>query len=285
MRRRHHFNMAKTLFAVCCVGALLASCAPSSHRVRSIHHTAQQTSLNQTPQAPNTNQTVPDSNPNGLANLNYVPGHSAIVQVNGGHSTLNINDWKHNHVAYQQLDSLNRTSGTTTAYLEKRNVANDSLRVRQTVVPTGWHQKRNGQGEMILNRGHIIAYSLSKGIGISGSYNPLQRSGDQNNPRNLFTQTAFCNQELQTIYEQQVRQALRKGAKVIYQVQPIFQGNDLMAKGVHLQAVGSNGLNFNVYLFNVQPGFRFNYANGTSVVDQNMQVPTPPNAPHFHDQH
>lgn len=285
MRKRHHFKIAKTMFAVCCVGALLASCTPGNRRVQSTHHAAQQTSLNQTPQTPNTNQTTPDNNPNSLANLNYVSGHSAIVQVNGGHSTLNINDWKQNHVVYQQLDSLNRTSGTTTAYLEKRNVANDSLRVRQTVVPTGWHQKRNSQGEMILNRGHIIAYSLSKGISISGSYNPLQRSGDQNNPRNLFTQTAFCNQELQTIYEQQVRQALRQGAKVIYQVQPIFQGNDLMAKGVHLQAVGSNGLNFNVYLFNVQPGFRFNYADGTSVIDQNMQVPTPSNAPRFHDQH
>lgn len=48
-------------------------------------------------------------------------------------------------------------------------------------------------------------------------------------------------------------------------------------------AVGSNGLNFNVYCFNVQPNYQFNYANGTSAVNINIQVPTPPNAPHFNN--
>lgn len=218
-----------------------------------------------------------------LAGLNYRSGTSPIVQVNGGKSTLSLNDWHSNHVEYSHLDQLNRTTAPATAMLMPRNVANDQLRERQTVNPTGWHQKFNRHHTAILNRGHIIAYSLSKGIATTGQYDPAQQSGDQNNPRNLFTQTAFCNQKLQTIYEGKVRHALQEGARVIYRVQPIFQGDDLMAKGVWMQAVGSNGLNFNVYLYNVQPGYRFNYRDGTSTSDLAMTVPTPPGAPHHYD--
>lgn len=223
-------------------------------------------------------QVVNDSN---LANLNYQSGQSAVVTINHNQPTLNMNDWQTNRVKYQPLDNLNRTSAMTVAYLQPNNVANDNLRVRQTVIPTGWHQKFNAQHQPILNRGHIIAYSLSKGISLAGNYDPSKPSGDQNNPKNLFTQTAFCNQELQTIYESKVRHALEAGAKVVYAVQPIFRGNELMARGVHLQALASNGMHFNVYLFNVQPGYQFNYLTGTSIIDPTMKVPTPLGAPHF----
>lgn len=218
-----------------------------------------------------------------LASLNYQPGSSAVIAVNHNKSTLNSTDWKENKVIYSNLDSLNRTSQANTAFLESRNTANDSLRVRQYVQPTGWHQKFS-HGEAILNRGHLIAYSLSKGIAYTGSYNPGLKSGDQNNPKNLFTQTAFSNQEIQTIYESQVRNALKQGKKVIYQAQAVFNGNDLMAKGVELQAISTDGsLNFNVFIFNVQPGFQFNYADGTSHVDRSITVPTQAGAPHFYN--
>ncbi|WP_239984742.1 DNA/RNA non-specific endonuclease [Sporolactobacillus pectinivorans] len=218
-----------------------------------------------------------------LASLNYQPGSSAVIAVNHNKSTLNSRDWKENKVIYSNIDDLNRTSHPNTAYLESRNMANDSLRVRQYVQPTGWHQKFSN-GKAILNRGHLIAYSLSKGIAYTGSYNPSLKSGDQNNPKNLFTQTAFSNQEIQTIYESQVRNALKQGKKVIYQAQAIFNGNDLMAKGVELQAISTDGsLNFNVFIFNVQPGFQFNYADGTSHMDRSITVPTPAGAPHFYD--
>lgn len=277
--------------------ALLALSLGGCHATSTSNNNASQTSQSNPPtsqsQAP-TSQKQNLKNPfanqyqqtyHQLAQQNYQSGANPIVQVNQGKSTLNIKDWQSNHVKYSQLDRLNRPSNPATAYLESRNVANDQLRTQQTVKPTGWHQKKNAQGQMIINRGHIIAYSLSKGITLNGNYDPQQQSGDQNNLRNLFTQTAFCNQELQTIYESKVRDALKQGAKVIYQVVPIFQGNDLMAKGVWLQAVGTNGLNFNVYLYNVQPGFKFNYQTGQSQVDPAMQVPTPPNAPHFNDNH
>lgn len=217
-----------------------------------------------------------------LAQKEYQSGSSAIVQVNNGKSTLNPDSWQENKVIYSNLDSLNRTSSPNTAFLEARNKANESLRIRQTVAPTGWHSNRGGN--QLYNRGHMIAYSVSAGIDQNGAYNPNNTSGDQNNPKNLFTQSAFSNQELQTIYESQVRHAIEANKKVIYQVTPIFRGNELMARGVNLQAVSTDGsLNFNVYIFNVQPGIKFNYADGSNQVDTGMQVPTPPNTPIFNN--
>ncbi|MBW1606433.1 DNA/RNA non-specific endonuclease [Lactobacillus sp. Sy-1] len=218
-----------------------------------------------------------------LAAKNYHSGQAAYINVNGGNSTLKASDWTSNHIKYADLDGLNRTAAANTAYLESRNVANDSLRTTQTVYPTGWHQKFINH-TAIINRGHMIAYSLSKGISVDGTYNPSDQSGDQNNPKNLFTQTAFSNQRVQTIYETKVRDALRDGERVIYQVQPIFRGSELMARGVHLQALSTNGeLNFNVYLFNVQPGVVFDYSSGRSKIDHSMTVPTPAGAPTFYD--
>lgn len=260
------------------LGITLGGCANHEKQAPKSNSTSPKTEQTTTnSQSKNTTQTT------DLQNLTYKSGQNPIVEINNNHATLNINQWRQNKVEYQNLDHRNRTSAAVTAYLEPRNVANDSLRTRQTWKPTGWHQKFDKHHNAILNRGHIIAYSLSKGIDQQGQYDPSQQSGDQNNPKNLFTQTQFCNQELQTIYETKVRNALKQGQKVIYQVQPIFKNDDLMASGVHMQAIGSDGLNFNVYLYNVQPGYKFDYQTGTSIVDKLMQVPTPPDAPQFNN--
>lgn len=207
-----------------------------------------------------------------LASLDFKSGDNPVVVVNHNKADLKASDWKTNKVDYQDLDNLNRTSGTNTGYLEKRNIADGSLRVRQYVQPTGWHQKFVDD-DPIINRGHLMAYSISKGISTSGKYNPNDQSGDQNNPKNLFTQTAYSNQDLQTKYEQKVRNALYNNKKVIYAAQPLFRGNELMARGVHLQALSTDGsLNFNVYLFNVQPKVKFDYATGRSTIDRSMKV-------------
>lgn len=207
-----------------------------------------------------------------LANLDFKSGDKAYVYVNNNKSTLIKNAWKVNKVIYSNLDNLNRTSHSNTAFLEPRNVANDSLRVRQFINPTAWHSNREN-GTQIYNRGHLIAYSVSAGIDQDGNYNLNNQSGDQNNPKNLFTQTAFSNQKIQTIFEGKVRNALKQGNKIIFQATPIFRGNELMARGINLQAISlNNNLNFNVYLFNVQPDYVFDYNNGRAKIDRNMVV-------------
>ena len=226
------------------------------------------------------NATTADTNYGGLssadyqklANLDFKSGDKAYVYVNNNKSTLIKNAWKVNKVIYSNLDNLNRTSHSNTAFLDLRNVANDSLRVRQFINPTAWHSNREN-GTQIYNRGHLIAYSVSAGIDQDGNYNPDNQSGDQNNPKNLFTQTAFSNQKIQTIFEGKVRNALKQGNKVIFQATPIFRGNELMARGINLQAISlNNNLDFNVYIYNVQPDYVFDYNNGRAKIDRNMVV-------------
>lgn len=226
------------------------------------------------------NATTADTNYGGLssadyqklANLDFKSGDKAYVYVNNNKSTLIKNAWKVNKVIYSNLDNLNRTSHSNTAFLEPRNVANDSLRVRQFINPTAWHSNREN-GTQIYNRGHLIAYSVSAGIDQDGNYNPNNQSGDQNNPKNLFTQTAFSNQKIQTMFEGKVRNALKQGNKVIFQATPIFRGNELMARGINLHAISlNNNLDFNVYIYNVQPDYVFDYNNGRAKIDRDMVV-------------
>lgn len=209
-----------------------------------------------------------------LAQLDYHPGQYPIIQVNNGHSTLNPKSWKTNHVDYQQLDNLQRTSFSNTAFLQQRNHANTNLRIQQTVSPAGWQPNRDGM--LIYNRGHLIAYSLTGGLNkLTGKYQ-ASAVGDQDNPRNLFTETDFTNQMLQTIYETEVRHSIEHGKHVIYQATPIFRGNENVARGINLQAISTDGtLNFNVYLFNVEPGIGINYQNGATTLNNQQRIPVP----------
>lgn len=207
-----------------------------------------------------------------LESLDFISGNQAIIELNNNHANLNPNDWQEHKIVYKRIDQFNRATGAKTAFLSKSNI--DSLskgRVKQYINPSGWHP--NLPDQQIYNRGHFIAYSLSKGIDKMGKYSPNLQRGDQNNRKNLFTQTDFSNKALQTIFEDKVRTALMQDKKVIYQAKPIFRGSELMARGVHLQAISTDkSLNFNVYIFNVQPGYKFDYQTGRVAADKDMYV-------------
>lgn len=203
------------------------------------------------------------------------PWHNAAMVVNHNHSNLIHYHWKSDHIHFSHPDKYGRISYAATAYLAPANATGDALRVPQKVKPVGWHQHKY-KGDWLLNRGHLIAYSLTKDINFKGQYTPGRAVGNQNDHSNLFTETAFCNQQLQYAYETKIRIALEKGYHVIYQVRPIFYHHDLMARGVHLQAISTNHkLNFNVYLFNVQPGVAFNYKNGFLFPNSSMNFNLP----------
>ena len=71
-------------------------------------------------------------------------------------------------------------------------------------------------------------------------------------------------------YENEVADYLKESSNnyVRYRVKPIFKGDELLARGVQMEAksVDSNAVSFNVYVFNVQPGVVLNYSDGTSRV-------------------
>lgn len=208
---------------------------------------------------------------NQLANLDFQSGGKAVIEVNNGQSSLDIATWKENKVIYGDLDSLNRTTFVT-AYLDRKNLGRSEGRERQVWQPTGWHQKQI-DGDPIVNRGHLLAYTSSFNFDIDGKFK-IGENGSQDNPKNLATQTAFSNQKVQTHYEKLVRDAQKlKGNKVIYQIVTVFRGKELMPRGYWLQAIDSAGtLNFNVYEYNVQPNVVFNYKEGTRKIDRTMKV-------------
>ncbi len=280
MAKRRKYRRRKKNTVASWIVALIIIIWGGWFKLNSSNQNSNQTQTSNSSQQVVNNATTADTNYGGLsntdyqklANLDFKSSDKAYVYVNNNKSTLIKNAWKVNKVIYSNLDNLNRTSHSNTAFLEPRNVANDSLRVRQFINPTAWHSNREN-GTQIYNRGHLIAYSISAGIDQDGNYNPNNQSGDQNNPKNLFTQTAFSNQKVQTIFESKVRNSLKQGNKIIFQATPIFRGNELMARGINLQAISlTSNLNFNVYLFNVQPDYVFDYNNGRAKIDRNMVV-------------
>lgn len=209
-----------------------------------------------------------------LAKMTYQSGSPAAIKVNSGKSTLAASQWKNSKIDYGNLDRLNRTT-TDTAYLSKANLGRSAGRAAQKWNPTGWHNQPiqiNGQRVFPQNRGHLIAYTISFNLTNTGQYRSGE-GGSLDNPKNLATQTAYSNQKTMQIYEDQVRTAMEQGKKVIYQVTTVFRGNELMPRGYWSQAVSTDGsVNFNVYIWNVEPGVTFDYGTGRGKADSSMQV-------------
>lgn len=201
------------------------------------------------------NKNVQNQTDSELANLESEGRDS--VEVNGNKSTLDFSNWTTEHIDYSPLDNLNR-AGKATAYLSKINYGKSEGRTSQTWKPTGWL----GNQHRTKDRGHLVAYTLSFNFDEDGNLS-MGELGSIDNPKNLFTQTSHCNREVMTQYEQMVREAIQQGHKVVYEVTPIFKGNELMARGVHIQAISEDGsLNFNTYLFNTDDNYNFDYSTG-----------------------
>lgn len=125
------------------------------------------------------------------------------------------------------------------------------------VHPTGWHTTHYEgivEGGSLYNRCHLIAWSL----------------GDENaNERNLVTGTRWMNAEAMLPYEEQVARYIdRTGNHVLYRATPVFEGDDLVARGVLLEARSVEddgaGISFSAWCENVQPGIGIDYATGES---------------------
>lgn len=199
-------------------------------------------------------QNVQNQTDSELANLE--PEGRDSVEVNGNKSALDFSNWTTEHIEYSPLDNLNR-AGKATAYLSKINYGKSEGRESQTWRPTGWINNQH-----CFDRGHLIAYTLSFNFDDDGNL-AMGELGSIDNPKNLFTQTSHCNRVSMQKYEQLVREAIQQGHKVVYEVSPIFKGNELLARGVHLQAISEDGsLNFNTYLFNTDNNYNFDYSTG-----------------------
>ena len=178
--------------------------------------------------------------------------------------TIDPDQWEEERLDIGGHDRLGRTLPIT-AYLSARNVGSSESMNPQTHEPTGWDQNQlliDGASTWVKNRGHLIAYTLTFNFNENGQL-IYGYAGSEDDPWNLFTQTAHSNQSVMTHYESQIRDVLNGGSQVVFMAAPIFRGDDLMARGIWLQAVSTCGeLSFSVYIFNRQPGVEFDYATG-----------------------
>ena len=156
---------------------------------------------------------------------------------------------------YSPLDSLGRC-GVAYANLCKELMPTEDRESLSSVTPSGWKNKKYDSelvdGGWIYNRAHIIGFQLA---------------GEQANKLNLITGTRYVDGML--TFENMVADYIKEtNNHVLYRVTPIYNGNNLVAEGVLIEAYSiedeGEGVCFNVFCFNVQPGIVIDYATGDS---------------------
>lgn len=182
----------------------------------------------------------------------------ATVKVHGNKPYFTEREKKNTKAfeSYHKLDRLGRC-GVAYANICRELMPTEERGAIGSVKPSGWHTvKYNGivDGNYLYNRCHLIAYCLA---------------AENANKKNLITGTRYLNNEGMLPYEIQVAQYVENtGNHVLYRVTPVFEGNNLLASGVLMEAYSvedkGKGISFCIYAYNVQPGITINYKNGDS---------------------
>ena len=156
---------------------------------------------------------------------------------------------------YSPLDGLGRC-GAAYACVSLDTMPTEDRGSIGQVKPSGWHTVRYDcvDGKYLYNRCHLIGYQLT---------------GENANEENLITGTRYMNVEGMLPFEDMVNDYVDDtGGHVLYRVTPIFQGDNLVADGVLMEACSVEdegaGLSFCVFCYNVQPGVTIDYATGES---------------------
>lgn len=185
-------------------------------------------------------------------------GSTPFVFIND--STPFFEESDHTTTAYESygaLDKLGRCTVTMACIGKELMPAEDEERGNiGSVHPTGWEQNRYDsdlvEGGWLYNRAHLIGWQLT---------------AENANENNLITGTRYFNFTGMLPFENMVADYIRDTSNhVLYRVTPIFDGNNLLADGVLMEAYSvednGEGVCFCVYVYNVQPGIEIDYATG-----------------------
>lgn len=191
-----------------------------------------------------------------IISLDDIPAYSgeAYVAVNGNQPFFTEADYTTiSYETYSPLDSLGRC-GAAEANVGQNLMPTEKRGNIGSVKPTGWHTSKYDfvDGQNLYNRCHLIGYQLA---------------AENANKQNLITGTRYLNVTGMLPFENMVADYVKETDNhVLYRVTPIFDGTDLVARGVLMEAwsVEDNGegICFNVYCYNVQPGVEIDYATG-----------------------
>ncbi len=160
---------------------------------------------------------------------------------------------------YRALDDLGRC-GVTYACVGVEIMPTEKRGDIGQVKPTGWVTSKYDfvDGKYLYNRCHLIGYQLT---------------GENANTSNLITGTRYMNTEGMLPFENMIADYVKETENhVLYRVTPIFEGDNLVASGVQMEAWSvednGDGICFNVYCYNVQPGVIIDYATGKNHLDE-----------------
>ena len=153
---------------------------------------------------------------------------------------------------YSPLDALGRC-GVAYANVGQDLMPTEDRESISSVTPSGWIN-REYDGEYLYNRCHLIGFQLT---------------GENANEENLITGTRYMNVDGMLPFENLVADYVTETDNhVLYRVTPVFEGQNLVASGVQMEAWSvedaGDGVCFNVYVYNVQPGITIDYATGES---------------------
>ncbi len=159
---------------------------------------------------------------------------------------------------YSELDWLGRC-GVVYACIGQELMPTGERGNISHIKPTGWHSVKYDfvDGQSLYNRCHLIGFQLS---------------GENANDRNLITGTRFMNVDGMLPFENMVADYVKEtGNHVLYRVTPIFDGEDLVARGVLMEGLSvedeGDGVCFCVYAYNEQPGVVIDHSTGDSWLD------------------
>lgn len=193
---------------------------------------------------------------NKTYNLNNIPEYTNNIYIEINNNTPYFEEKEHTTKAfenYSQLDNLKRC-GVAYANICKEIMPTEKRGDISSVKPTGWKQAKY-DGKFLYNRCHLIGYQLA---------------GENANELNLITGTNYFNVEGMLPFENKVAEYIDKNNKnhVLYRVTPDFKGDNKVASGVEMEAYSvednGQGISFNVYVYNIQPGITINYQTGES---------------------
>lgn len=192
------------------------------------------------------------------ATIADIPAYNGAlcIDINHGEPGFTAQDEaRGTFMQFSELDFEGRC-GTAFARIGPDTISNEKRGDISQVHPSGWVQRKYSfvDDGMLYNRSHLIAHQLC---------------GENANEKNLITGTRTFNAVGMLYYEELVGDYVRStGNHVLYRVTPLFAANDLVARGVQMEAksVEDNGeaVQFNVFVYNVEPGVAIDYVTGES---------------------
>ncbi len=190
--------------------------------------------------------------------LEEVPAYSGspYVELDGNQPGFSLEErTTDSFETYSTLDALGRC-GPAYACIGQDLMPTEDRESISSVRPTGWVQAEYDfvEGGSLYNRCHLIGFQLT---------------GENANEENLITGTRYMNVEGMLPFENMVADYIKEtGNHVLYRAAPIFEGENLVASGVVMEALSvedeGEGVCFHVYVYNVQPGVEIDYATGES---------------------